>query len=84
MCNYVESGNRVLVVIWDVGDEKSPVRHHSENIYLELGAQDTYTLGWMDVARNSAVNPNDEVGMFWLRQTKSFQFKVLRHGVLND
>ena len=84
MCNYVLAGNRFYAVIWDVGgEEKPPVRHHNENVYLEIGPRDTYMMGWMDVARNAAVKPNDEVGMFWQSRTGTFQFKVLRHGVSN-
>lgn len=81
MCNHVLSGNKFYAVIWDISDEKSPVRYHNKNIYLEQGPQDTYALGWMDVARKASINPNDEVGIFWQSRTETFQFKVLRNGI---
>ncbi|RVX02240.1 hypothetical protein CK203_028296 [Vitis vinifera] len=77
MCNHVLSGNKFYAVIWDISDEKSPVRYHNKNIYLEQGPQDTYALGWMDVARKASINPNDEVGIFWQSRTETFQFKGL-------
>lgn len=81
MCSQVVAGNKVYAVIWDLTDENSPVRYHSENIYLERGPQDTYLLGWTDLARKAKMNPNDEIGLYWEIRSETFQFKVLHRRI---
>lgn len=80
MCNYLLAGNKFYAVIWDHTDDKNPVRYHNEKIYLEQGPQDTYMLRWLDLVRNSSINPSDEIGFYWQSRSGTFQFKVLRRG----
>ena len=61
MCSHVVAGKKFYAVIWDLTDENSPVRYHSENIYFEKGPQDTCLLGWMDLARKANMNPNSGI-----------------------
>ena len=49
--------------------------------YFEKGPQDTYLLGWMDLARKANMNPNDEIGLYWENRSGTFQFKVLHRGI---
>ncbi|KAL6323456.1 hypothetical protein AAG906_039026 [Vitis piasezkii] len=81
MCSHVVAGNKLYAVIWDLTDETSPVRYHNENIYFEKGPQDTYLLGWMDLARKANMNPNDEIGLYWENRSGTFQFKVLHRRI---
>ncbi|GFY97506.1 hypothetical protein Acr_12g0000470 [Actinidia rufa] len=84
MANYVLSGNKAPVVVWDVTEENNPLGYRNDNVYFERGSsEEFYVLGWMELARNRIVSPGDDIGLYWDIRSASFHFKVFQRQAQN-
>ncbi|XAR55373.1 hypothetical protein NMG60_11035426 [Bertholletia excelsa] len=79
MTNYVLSGNKANVVVWDITDENNPKRYCNGGIFFEKSYnEEFYVFGWTDLARNRHVYPGDEIGLYWDIRSGSFHFSLFR------
>ncbi|KAK9285210.1 hypothetical protein L1049_024398 [Liquidambar formosana] len=81
MANYVVMGNKLPVPVWDLTDDKNPIKYCSDNIFFEKGPHESYVLGWKDLVRNRFVNSGDEIRLYWEIRSSTFQLKFLRQGL---
>ncbi|KAK9757977.1 hypothetical protein RND81_01G198100 [Saponaria officinalis] len=75
----VFGSHKIPMLIWDHTNTRPnhARRYVGENIYFERGPNDTYFLGWANLACDLRVNPGDVIGLYWGIEVAGFHLKVL-------
>ncbi|XP_059310213.1 B3 domain-containing protein At2g33720 [Lycium ferocissimum] len=81
MAEFVMSGHKTNVYLWDVTEENNPKKYHNDGTYFEMMPNEDYALVCVDLFKDRGLSVGDEIGLYWDPSWSShFKFKLICNG----
>ncbi|CAA0814212.1 Unknown protein [Striga hermonthica] len=79
--NIAVWGRKVAVVVWDVTDEKNPMRYEGGHIHFHMTPSGSCLLTCGEVLRARGVKAEDVIGLCWDSKDSCFHIKLFPSNV---
>ncbi|KAL1534055.1 hypothetical protein AAHA92_31458 [Salvia divinorum] len=82
MANHIAIlGHRVAVVVWDVTNDKQPMKYEGNDVYFQITPSENYVLTCMDLMRQRNLKVDDCIGIYWDCRQSFFRVKLFYSGM---